>query len=346
MWGPWLPLLFALVPAFSGSQGHPDTAEPPVVGRPAHFSGAIGSYRVTMRAEPTELQAEDPLTLTVRITGSGALEQLQRPNLHELDRFARQFQIEKLKDHYLPKERAREFDYRLRPRSPAVKEIPALPFVYFKPGILPAHKGYQTTYASAIPLTVKPRAEVSPRDVQGAVEPILPPDPVLQVVQGPTVLRHEEAFALPGPVALTILVLAPPFVCALWYALWCQRYPDAVRLIRQRRSRAARQALHALHQGGPASTDGMAQWAAELVATYLRKRLDLAGAEPTPTEVSAHLKRLGAPDAVAEQAAEFFRASDAGRFAPVPLEGAETWASAASRLILTLEAEPWLSRTS
>src|SRR5438067_623194 len=135
--------LLILLLAFSASSAEDEVSaakvEPPIVGRPAHFSGAIGSYKVRMRAEPTVLQAEDPLILTVRITGSGSLESLARPNLQRQDRFAKQFQIENLKDRYLPDERAREFDYRLRPRSSAVKEIPALPFPFFTPGIVPAY---------------------------------------------------------------------------------------------------------------------------------------------------------------------------------------------------------------
>jgi hypothetical protein len=345
MLGYCLTFLFALMTADPAGELPVDVVEPPVVGQPANFSGAIGSYRVTMRAEPTELQAEDPLLLTVRLTGSGDLERLQRPDLRTLPRFTEQFQIETLQDRYLPNEKAREFDYHLRPRSISVKEIPALPFVYFKPGILPAYKGYQTTYAASIPLVVKPRAEVTPSEVQGGVEPTLPPDPVLQVVQGPRVLGHEEPFSLPGPVALAVFLLAPPLLCSLWFALWRQRYPDAARQARQRRSRAARQALHALRQAGTSPTDADGRWAANIVATYLRRRLELGGAEPTPSEIRLHLKQMGIGDALGEEVAEFFRGCDAARFARLPLQEERIGAAAASRLIVALEADPWLSRS-
>jgi hypothetical protein len=319
--------------------------EPPLVGRPAHFSGAVGSYRVTMRAEPTELEAEDPLTLTVRLTGSGPLEQLARPDLRKQAKFARQFEIENLKDRYLPDERAREFDYRLRPRSPAVREIPALPFTYFKPGFMPAHKGYQTTFASSIPLIVRPRAEVQPGDVQGVAEPLTAPDAVYELTPGPGVLRREEPFALPGPLALALLLAGPPLLCTAWYALWRQRYPDAARRVQQRRSRAARQALQALRLRDRRGRADRAQGAALVVTTYLRQRLDLPAAEPTPAEVGAHLQRMGVSPAHAKEVTEFFRASDAARFAPGPGKEADDWGPAAGRLILTLETELWQSRT-
>src|SRR5438034_11122172 len=106
--------------------------EPPVAGRPGNYSGAIGShFRVQMHATPTQLQAEDPLTLTVRISGSGNVQQLQRPDLLRLPRFAQRFHIDNLSDRYLPTEQIREFDYRLRPRSSAVKQVPFWSFIFF-----------------------------------------------------------------------------------------------------------------------------------------------------------------------------------------------------------------------
>ena len=54
--------------------------EPPVVGRPLDFSGAVGGpFTVTATAEPTEVTAEEPFTLTLRITGPGNLADLPRP---------------------------------------------------------------------------------------------------------------------------------------------------------------------------------------------------------------------------------------------------------------------------
>src|SRR5438105_2127767 len=145
-------VLVVLVGDASGSeQGSRDAAEPPIAGQPLSFSGAIGSYRIAMTAEPTVLLAEDPLTLTIRISlaGSGALHQINRPNLKKIASFARNFVIQDGPTRDLPDQKAREFQYVLRPKNPGVKQIPAVPFVYFNPTIVPPSKGYQRAYATA-----------------------------------------------------------------------------------------------------------------------------------------------------------------------------------------------------
>jgi hypothetical protein len=72
------------------------------------------------------------------------------------------------------------------------------------------------------------------------------------------------------------------------------------------------------------------------VAEYLRQRLDLPVAEPTPDEVAAHLRRAGLDAKLASEAAAFFRACDAGRFA-AGAAGAADLQSAASRFVLAVE---------
>src|SRR5262249_33082171 len=144
-------------------------------------------------------------------------------------------------------ERTWVFRYRLKPRNANVTEVPALRFDYYRPGMIPPEKGYQATYTKVIPLTVKPRSSVEATEARGPSGPPRLPEAFYQVGEAPAaVLRQEEPFTWPGPLSLAVLLLLPPALCAGWYGLWHRRYPDAARLARQRQSRAARQALHAL----------------------------------------------------------------------------------------------------
>jgi hypothetical protein len=309
-------------------------ARPPAAGRPDDFSQVVGSYRLSSAAAPTELHAEDPLLLTVRITGSGPPD--YQPRRRHLRLFPagldRDFYVKPLpeKDRRLPGEQTWEFAYELRPKQPRVAKVPALRLVYYDP----AYRRYQTSYARAIPLTVKPRPQAQP---PAGEAPALPaPEFLYEIVTGPRVLRREDP-AWPGLPALLMLLVAPPVLCALWYVRWRRRHPDAARLARQRRSRAAEQALQALRGGaGPGRVAG-------LVAEYLRQRLDLPAEEPTPPEAARHLRRLGFAPALARRAAGLFRACDAARFGPAPAAGGDGLAEGAARLILDLEAEPWSS---
>src|SRR5262245_47730474 len=103
--------------------------QPPVVGRPADFSGAVGGpFVVQWSADPDAVTVEDPLTLTLRITGPGNLSEVPRPPLGNLESF-KSFAAEELDDRFVPGDPPRrEFRWRVRPRTADVKEVPRFKF--------------------------------------------------------------------------------------------------------------------------------------------------------------------------------------------------------------------------
>jgi hypothetical protein len=299
-------------------------------GRPEHFSGAVGTYQIVTDAQPWTVRVEEPVTFTVWIMGHGSPP--PRPKLAELPEFKDQFYITDLPaeaDCWL-------FSYTLKPKHEGVKKIPRLSYIYYDPQL----RRYQPAHASSIPLEVQPRLRTVPVKVNGTPPALQAPERMFQVVAGSAVLRREQPASLPGPFGLLLLLLlAPPLLCGAWYGIWRRLYPDAARLVRRRRSRAAQEALHALH--APPQPAEVARLAA-LVAGYLRQRLDLTTAEPTPPETVRHLERMGVSAPLAAQAGSFFAACDAARFAPRALSTVEQLAAEAERLILALEADPCL----
>jgi hypothetical protein len=147
---------------------------------------------------------------------------------------------------------------------------------------------------------------------------------------------------LSSPAVLAVLLLLPPLGCAAWYAAWRRLRPDAARLARLHRSRAAQAALKRLHALG---ADGGAESGA-VVADYLRQRLDLTPEEPTPAEALAQLRRAHISPPVAARVGEFFRAWDALRFAPGNARDGRQVVAEAENVILALEAESCSSRLS
>jgi hypothetical protein len=224
-----------------------------------------------------------------------------------------------------------------------VTAVPNLRFDFYKPGFAPASKGYQTTWAYAIPLRVQP---VEPMQLSTETEGPRAPEAIYQIVFGPGVLRRETTWRMPVPWAVVGLVLAAPVGCAIWYGCWRRWYPDAARRAWQRRSRAARKALHALRGVRAPSTDEAAQQATAILTRYLQQRLDVRIAEFTPVEVAERLQCGGCPADLTERAAAFFRARDVARFAPDGPDGRADGPSTVTQLILALEAEPWHSPAS
>ncbi len=324
--------------------GDADAVEPPVAYRPANFSGAIGwGFRVQMRSTRTRLQAEEPLILTLTITGNGNVQEIERPDLRRLPRFAEQFHIENLADRSLLAEKTREFDYRLRPRHATVKEVPPLPFVFFNPKILPPEKGYQTAWAQAIPITVQPRAPVIPDRVEGTAQRGETPESVCQLVEGLEVLRSDPPVALPGPLELGALFIGPPMLGVLWYVFWRRHHPDVACQARKRHSRAAQNTLRAVRRISNLDASAQAQQMESILAEYLRQRFELSTVEPTPADVARHLEQTGSSKALAQEMARLFGSCDAARFAPGLVEKPDSWSATATRLVLALEEESWSS---
>jgi hypothetical protein len=216
-----------------------------------------------------------------------------------------------------------------------------LPFVYFSPRIVPPEKGYLTTLAPAIPLTVQPRAKVSPARVEGGAPAPAAPASVYHLAEGNTVLRHDSSFVLPGPLVLAALLMGPPLLGGLWYLVWCRRFPDLARQAHKRRSRAAQQALKALARTRKQDPVARAEQSETILTNYLRQRLDLLPTEPTPEEVAHHLEQAGASPALASAVGRFIADCDAVRFAPGLGDRAESGTTTAMRLLLALEEEPW-----
>ena len=336
------PCLLVSLSLLLAQQADPD--EPPVADQPTDFNGAIGhKFQVSMSVDPAEVQVGNPLKLTLRVHAVGPWKRPpKRPRLGELECFKMRFQVER-PDKKLENQADRtskqtwEFDYRLRALSESVNEVPPFAFVYYRPSGSPSIPGsYQSPWTKEVPLLVKPRVETE-KETQ---PPIRAPSQVFQIAEGPAVLRRDRVASLPSLPVLGLLLLLPPLAGLAWFIVWRRLFPNSAWRARKRQSGAARQALHALQALAPAHADQRAYRVARIAAGYLHQRLGLPTVEPTPAEVGQYLERVGSPPPLAGKAAEFFRACDAARFAPVPA-AADDLAVAAKNLILTLEAEPW-----
>ncbi len=320
-----------------------DLTEIPVVGRPpGPFSEASGRhFLVSATAEPTTVQAEQPVLFTLRVQADGRVYRPpQRLDLTQLSSFNDNFYIDDPKlDTHDAATQTWQFVYRLKPRRTDVTEIPSVEFVYFNPEILTdkPEKRFQRPLTDEIPLRVTVHESIPP-----------PPKPVpelfLQTQTGPELLAHRAPWSPPGWPLLAALLLIPPLFCAAWYLVWRRLYPDAARRIQQRRSRAAKLALKQLQRLPQDAPEARAAHIAAAVTTYLQQRLDLPTAEPTPTEAAVHLRIAGCPDALTKRAEQFFQTCDAVRF--YPNASATELPTSAQQLILDLEAHTWASAQS
>lgn len=328
-----------------------DPNEPPLVGQPQHapFSEAVGSnFNVSMHADPVKVQVGDPISLRIEITAKATWKRPPtRPDLRRLPEFKKNFRIENqpVRDRSDTKSGVWEFHYLLKPVSDRVSRVPAVPLLYFKPGVVPKEKGYRTVYADSIPLTVSARPEVQANDVKDAADTTQAQD-LSSWNRRPFGLHSQPGVALPGALLLVLVLLVPPAICAAWYALWRCWNPDAARLAEIKKNRAARRALQALAKLDGGDGDEQARRVSALLASYLRERFDFPAEEPTPEELAHFFDTLGFSSELSDEARDYFRASDAARFAPARDGASRDALAAAQRLILALEASPCTPHTS
>jgi tetratricopeptide (TPR) repeat protein len=102
---------------------------PPEKGRPDDYLNAVGLFDMTASATPDKVKVGDPITLTLRVRGSGSFEDMTAPKLESIPAFADNFKIyestDKLTDGQM------EFSWSMRPLNDKVREIPAITASFF-----------------------------------------------------------------------------------------------------------------------------------------------------------------------------------------------------------------------
>jgi hypothetical protein len=324
----------AIVPCFSiiNHQSSIANAEDiPVVGRPtADFYNAQGvGVKVAWSLDRATVPEDEEIVATLTVKNATNPREIVRPDLKKLTEFESRFVVTDNRDPP-PAADAKvvKFSYRLRPRNRSVDKVPTLVFRYHDPAAAEG-KQFPTTTAKFVEVAV---TEPKPKPPPPAI-PLGEPDHLFAVATGPELLEHRP-FA-PGTWTWVAVALAGPLLAAGWYAAWRRVFPDAARLARMRRSRAARRAVDAVRRAHRAVDPPAAVAAA--VLGYLRARFPLPPGAVTPTEIGAALAELGVPDADCETVADFFRSCDAARFAP-PGDSGASLAAEAETLVTRLEA--------
>ncbi len=151
----------------------------PEEGRPPGFNGAIGEFHLLVTGDPLEVEAGEPITLTMTVSGQGNFDRVQAPELSQTEGWKSYTpSSEFLKDDG-PGYGKKVFEQALVAKSSKVKEIPAVTFSYFDP----AAAAYKTVTSSPIPFRVK-----------GAVVEEVTPEPANKARQ----VKEERATEVPS----------------------------------------------------------------------------------------------------------------------------------------------------
>jgi hypothetical protein len=301
-----------LLPLLRGALCTLSTAHRPLLAQPAFFQPGTDYYRakgfaVRVKWEVPERTVQEgrDLAATLVVTGATNPTEVEKPDLAKLPEFAKRFAVTNLPDPpRQPDDKEVQFRYALRPRSRSVAQVPALEFKFQSLAAAPGKNPFRSARAESVPIAVteppKPPPVPMPEDGH-----------LFHVATGERVLH---APFMPCGWAWAAAALFGPLAALAWFLAWRRIYPDAARLARLHRSRAARRATDAIRRANR-TPDPPAAVAAALLH-YLRARFPLPESAVTPSEIAAALAEANVPEEVAGQTAGVFRDCDRARFAP------------------------------
>lgn len=187
----------------------------PQTGKPGDFYGLVGLYTISADATPKEVNVGDPITLTIRISGSRYLKPVQWPDLETIPEMAESFKIPSERSDGEIQNNAKVFTQTIRPNHEKVTEIPPIPLSFFD-----ADAGrYRTVFTDPIGLQVSPTRIVTGQDVEA--RQFTPARKQLQAIQeglsanytSPDALMNQR-FTLLSAVASPVFIVlyAVPFI--------------------------------------------------------------------------------------------------------------------------------------
>ena len=293
----------------------------PAEGKPSGFAGAVGQFEFDARAQPSELAAGEPVTVTMTLTGRGNIGMVAAPTLTVGDQI-RAYDSKLVTDESDPDSASgrKIFEQVLIPRSGSVTGLPAATFAYFNP----ESGRYETIVRGPFPLLVRASSNEASRMVQAADPTATPAERVLlgadigYLKPAPrTWTQTWQPAWLTSPVFLAAQAV-PPMALGL-LALAVRRRSALARDVRKARRvqapRAARAALaeaEAALRAGQAVAYHDAIWRA--LTSYFAGRLNLEPGEATRDVVLARLQRAQAPAELVESMGSVFARCEEARF--------------------------------
>jgi hypothetical protein len=139
----------------------------PEEGKPAGFSGAVGTYDFNVSVTPVEVKEGDPITLRMTVIGDGHISALTMPILAPGDNFKlyepQVYQTDNIK----------KLEQVIIPTSDRVTSVPEVRFSYFDPRL----KQYQTITRGPFPVKVSKLDEGRELQVVGTDDGLKPVTP-------------------------------------------------------------------------------------------------------------------------------------------------------------------------
>lgn len=290
---------------------------PPASGRPADFSGAVGSFSMDADVDRKQASVGDAIGLKITLSGTGNLKTVEAPALGPSADF-RVFdpRVEEKASGVKPRTYTKTWSYVMTPLGSGDIPLPAISFSYFDP----AAAKYKRITAPATKIAVKKSGPggggapvglaSAPREVQTLQKDIR----FLKPIDGP--LRRTTAPLRRAWWVWTMVLLAVALQPAAW---WMHRRGGLSSLSPGGgRGRARRRALSDIARAGATDRDAAraSSVAAGAIQRFLGERLGVPARGLTYDEMAVELERRGVGPELRGELRALLELCDLGRFAP------------------------------
>ncbi len=254
----------------------------PTEGRPDDFHGAVGSFKIATDLTPSSVAAGDPMTLRLRVTGSGTFDRVDSSMLAAGDTW----KTYPPKSSFSPSDALgyggeKKFEQPVIATRSGAQTMPGLSFSYFDPSA----RRYQTARSASIAVNVTPSPGALHAANDGATagsrEVVLRPDHPLSDAVHPS---------------LVPLYLQPRFMIGA--TLLAAAWTSGLLLLRRRsvpRTRPLKGVLAKLNAAASARNAPLfLDLARNALQTTLARRWQTSAEQITPREIEARLGANGA----------------------------------------------------
>jgi len=300
----------------------------PTAGRPDDFTGSIGKYELTARADKNEVEVNQPVTVTFQVSGTGNIKAAAKPPIPQTDDF-RVYEASSSENVGKQGDRlagTKIYEEVFIPRRPGMLEIPAITYSYFDP----ERGAYATTSTKPIAIqALKPEGYVASGDLpyQGGG--------VVVGSEARDIRYIKEDIGRPARsgriILLTPLYLlangVPVLVLAALIAVRKRREKLAANVGLARSLRAGKMARKRLAKARGLATAAQGQaFYAELHQTltaYVADKLNVSPHGLTTERLRELLGQQGADEGLVAAVADILQRCDFARFAPASISQEE-----------------------
>ncbi len=315
--------------------------ELPEKGRPAWFTGGIGSFNIQLSSKQTRVRIGDPIELSIRISGQGRLSKIEQPVLTEIPEIKDNFVVV---DNLQPGDILEDsitFRQVVRARDETVTRIPPIRFAYFDP----QQEQYMTVESNEISIKVLPSKQITDADI------IMPKE---NRVAGETSLLRQNrgiygnytfADALSSQErhpAWFLLFIIPPLIyfTLLFLVRRYRRLSNNLALVRSRsaRGKSSRRLKKARKMIAAEGSLFLAELSRSL-SGYISDKFNLGAGEVTAHDIGQLSSTHGLTESLSKELVEHYELFDRLRFSDqeVPAEDRQTILTAVEKSISMLE---------